>query len=348
MKIVIIGGVVVGVFVVIKVRRINEYVQIVLFEQGEYVLFVNCGFLYYVGGIILKRDSLFVVREELFRKRYNIDVCMLFQVMKINRNRKIVIVLDKRNNIIYEESYDKFIIVIGVRFFVLFFLKDCKNFYICFIFYDVDKIKEVFFVVLVKKVVVIGVGYIGMEFVEQLNFLGVDCIIVELKSFILFQFDKEMINFVVYMLKEKGIDVKIGVFVVDVDVVDGVVKRLKFLNGEEVECNVVFQIVGVILNVEFVREVGFEVNRGIVVNNKMQIFDFDIYVVGDVVEVKSIIIGKNVWIFLVGFVNKQGRVVGCNVVGGNLEFKGVIGSFIIKVFDWVLVKVGFSEVECKD
>jgi NADPH-dependent 2,4-dienoyl-CoA reductase/sulfur reductase-like enzyme/rhodanese-related sulfurtransferase len=348
MKIVIIGGVAAGASAATKARRTNEHAQIVLLEQGEYVSFANCGLPYYVGGTILKRDSLLVVREELFRKRYNIDVRTLSQVTKINRNRKTVTVLDKRNNTTYEESYDKLIIATGARPFVLPFLKDCKNSYTCFTLYDVDKIKEAFSAAPVKKAVVIGAGYIGMELAEQLNLLGVDCTIVELKSSILPQFDKEMTNPVVYTLKEKGIDVKTGVSVVDADVVDGVAKRLKLSNGEEIECDVVFQTAGVIPNVELAREAGLEVNRGIVVNNKMQTSDPDIYAAGDAVEVKSIITGKNVWIPLAGPANKQGRVAGCNAAGGNLEFKGVIGSSIIKVFDWALAKVGLSEAECKD
>lgn len=348
MKIVIIGGVAAGASAATKARRTNEHAQIVLLEQGEYVSFANCGLPYYVGGTIPKRDSLLVVREELFKKRYNIDVRTLSQVTKINRNRKTVTVLDKRNNTTYEESYDKLIIATGARPFVLPFLKDCKNSYTCFTLYDVDKIKEAFSAAPVKKAVVIGAGYIGMELAEQLNLLGVDCTIVELKSSILPQFDKEMTNPVVYTLKEKGIDVKTGLSVVDADVVDGVAKRLKLSNGEEIECDVVFQTAGVIPNVELAREAGLEVNRGIVVNNKMQTSDPDIYAAGDAVEVKSIITGKNVWIPLAGPANKQGRVAGCNAAGGNLEFKGVIGSSIIKVFDWALAKVGLSEAECKD
>ncbi|ACM60621.1 NADPH-dependent 2,4-dienoyl-CoA reductase/sulfur reductase-like enzyme [Caldicellulosiruptor bescii] len=348
MKIVIIGGVAAGASAATKARRTNEHAQIVLFEQGEYVSFANCGLPYYVGGTIPKRDSLLVVREELFRKRYNIDVRTLSQVTKINRNRKTVTVLDKRNNTTYEERYDKLIIATGARPFVLPFLKDCKNSYTCFTLYDVDKIKETLSAAPVKKAIVIGAGYIGMELAEQLNLLGLDCTIVELKSSILPQFDKEITNPVVYTLKEKGIDVKTGVSVVDADVVDGIVKRLKLSNGEEIECDVVFQTAGVIPNVELAREAGLEVNRGIVVNNKMQTSDPDIYAAGDAVEVKSIITGKNVWIPLAGPANKQGRVAGCNAAGGNLEFKGVIGSSIIKVFDWALAKVGLGEAECKD
>jgi len=348
MKIVIIGGVAAGASAATKARRTNENAQIVLLEQGEYVSFANCGLPYYVGGTIPKRDSLLVVREELFRKRYNIDVRTLSQVTKINRSKKTVTVLDKRNNTTYEESYDKLIIATGARPFVLPFLKDCKNSYTCFTLYDVDKIKEAFSAAPVKKAVVIGAGYIGMELVEQLNLLGVDCTIVELKSSILPQFDKEMTNPVVYTLKEKGVDVKTGVSVVDADVIDGVAKRLKLSNGEEIEFDVVFQTAGVIPNVELAREAGLEVNRGIVVNNKMQTSDPDIYAAGDAIEVKSIVTGKNVWIPLAGPANKQGRVAGCNAAGGNLEFKGVVGSSIIKVFDWALAKVGLSETECKD
>ncbi|AZT90075.1 pyridine nucleotide-disulfide oxidoreductase [Caldicellulosiruptor changbaiensis] len=347
MKIVIIGGVAAGASAATKARRTNENAQIILFEQGEYVSFANCGLPYYVGGTIPKRGSLLVVREELFRKRYNIDVRVLSQVTKINRDRKTVTVFDKKNNTTYEESYDKLIIATGARPFVLPFLKDCENSYTCFTLYDVDKIKETLTNKLIKKAVVIGAGYIGMELAEQLREIGLECTIVELKDSILPQFDKEMTNPILDTLKTKGIEVKTGVSVIDAKIENGVAKKLILSNGEEIECDVVFQTAGVIPNVELAKEAGLEVNRGIVVNSKMQTSDPDIYAAGDAVEVKSIITGKNVWIPLAGPANKQGRVAGCNAAGGNLEFKGVIGSSIIKVFDWALAKVGLSENECE-
>lgn len=347
MKIVIIGGVAAGASAATKARRTNERAQIVLFEQSEYVSFANCGLPYYVGGTIQKRDSLLVVKEELFRKRYNIDVRTLSQVIKINRDKKTVTVFDKRKNATYEESYDKLIIATGARPFELPFLKDCNNVFTCFTLYDVDKIKKALEETKIKKAAVIGAGYIGIELVEQLCEIGIDVSIIELKDSILPQFDKEITNPIAETLKDKGVNIKTGISVVDAIIENNSVKTLKLSNGQEIECDAVFQTAGVIPNVELAKDAGLEVNRGIVVNAKMQTADPDVYAAGDATEIKSLVTENNVWIPLAGPANKQGRVAGCNAAGGNLEFKGAIGSSIIKVFDWAVAKVGLSEADCK-
>jgi len=348
MKIVIIGGVAAGASAATKARRTNEDAQIVLLEKGGYVSFANCGLPYYVGGTIKKRESLLVVSENLLRNRYNIDIRTNNEVTEIDRKRKVVKVIDKKNNKQYEESYDKLIIATGASPFKLPFLDNKNNVFTVVTLDDVDKIKNSVDLGKIKKACVIGAGYIGLELVEQLRQIGIDVTLIEMKEHILPQFDYELTTPILFELNNRGVVVKTNTKVENAEYASNNVTELVLSNGEAIECDAVFQTAGVIPNVELAKKANLEVRRGIVVNSKMQTTDPDIYAAGDVVEIKSFVIGKDVWIPLAGPANKEGRVAGCNAAGGNMEFKGAIGSSIIKVFNYSIAKVGLSENDCKD
>ncbi|MEZ0537206.1 FAD-dependent oxidoreductase [Caldicellulosiruptoraceae bacterium PP1] len=347
MKIVIVGGVAAGASAATKARRTNEDAEIILLEKGEYVSFANCGLPYYVGGTIQRRDNLLVVSENMLRTRYNIDVRTSNEVVKINRDRKTITVVNHKEGKTYEESYDKLILATGARPFTLPFLNDKTNSFTVFTINDVDRIKGYIKEGHLKKAVVIGAGYIGMETVEQLSISGIEVTLVELKDSILPQFDKELTNLLEHELKNRGVRVKTGLSVVSANYKDDRIVSVVLSNGDVIETDAVFQTAGVIPNTELAKDAGLEVNRGIVVNKFMQTSDPDIYAAGDSVEIKSLILNKDTWIPLAGPANKEGRIAGLNAAGGNMEFVGALGSSIIKVFDFAIAKVGLNENDCK-
>lgn len=180
MKYIVIGGVVGGVIVVVCIRRNMEQVEIILFEKGEYILYVNCGLFYYIGGVIVEWEKLFVQILEVFGKCFNIDVCIWFEVIVIYFVDKIVdiCIFDGK---IYMESYDKLLFFLGVLF-VCFFLLGIDNegiFILCNV-NDIDVIKSYLQQYKVKWVVIIGVGFIGLEMVENLQEVGVEVVVVEM------------------------------------------------------------------------------------------------------------------------------------------------------------------------
>ncbi len=88
MKYVIIGGVAGGATVAVRLRRNDEGAEIILFEIGEYVSYVNCGLPNYIGDSITSRDAFFVQTIKGFRSRYNIDIRVKSEVERINPKDK--------------------------------------------------------------------------------------------------------------------------------------------------------------------------------------------------------------------------------------------------------------------
>ena len=97
MKLLIIGGVAGGATAAARARRLNEQAQIILFERGEHISFANCGLPYYIGGVITKREHLFVTTVRDFTERYNIDIRIFSEVMQIDREKKEVEVRNQPN-----------------------------------------------------------------------------------------------------------------------------------------------------------------------------------------------------------------------------------------------------------
>lgn len=113
-KIVIIGGVAGGASAAVRLRRLDEQAEIVMFEKDAYISYANCGLPYYIGGSIQERSKLLVQTPEMMKSWFNIDVRVNSEVIKVDPERKIVLV--RRNGKEeYEESFDYLILAPGAR-----------------------------------------------------------------------------------------------------------------------------------------------------------------------------------------------------------------------------------------
>ncbi|WP_038931254.1 FAD-dependent oxidoreductase, partial [Yersinia pestis] len=86
--IVIVGGVAGGASAAARLRRLNEYDNIIILERGEYISFANCGLPYYIGGVITERDKLLIQTPEKMKDRFNIDVRTENEVVDIDSASK--------------------------------------------------------------------------------------------------------------------------------------------------------------------------------------------------------------------------------------------------------------------
>ena len=103
MKTIIIGGVAGGATAAARLRRLDEKAEIIILERGEYVSFANCGLPYYIGGVITDREDLTLQTPESFKARFNIDVRVLNEAVKISPDTKTVTVKNLRTGETYEE-----------------------------------------------------------------------------------------------------------------------------------------------------------------------------------------------------------------------------------------------------
>src|ERR1700738_2271587 len=93
-RILIVGGVAGGASCAARLRRLDESVEIAVFDRGPYVAFANCGLPYYVGDVITDERTLLVASPEMFRERFNIEVHTNTDVIDIDRPAHVISVRD--------------------------------------------------------------------------------------------------------------------------------------------------------------------------------------------------------------------------------------------------------------
>jgi len=343
MKYVIIGAVAGGASAAARLRRNDELAEIVIFEKGEYISYANCGLPYYIGNVITNRNALFVQTAASFNKRFNIDVRTQTEVISINRTAKTISARNQTTGEVYEETYDKLVLspgaepirppLPGIGGKGIFTLRNVA---------DMDYIKAYVQQEQVKKAVVIGAGFIGLEMAENLHSLGMDVTIVEMASQVLTPVDFPIAAILQQHIRSKGVHLLLNTAVSGFEQTENGLKVM-LNNGQELDADVVILSIGVKPDTKLATEAGLKIGeaRGIYVNEYMQTSDPDIYAVGDAIEFTNPITNKSMVTYLAGPANKQGRICADNLVfGHHKKYNGSINTAIVKVFDMTAATAG--------
>jgi len=345
MRYIIIGGVAGGATTAARLRRLDEKAEIIIFEKGEHISYANCGLPYYIGGTIKERNNLFVQTPQSFGKRFNIDVRILSEVIKINREKKEIEIKDFKTDKIYTEKYDKLIIstgaeplrpqLPGINQEGIFTLRNVK---------DTDTIKSYIENKKPRHAIVVGAGFIGLEMAENLNNLGIKVTIVEMAEQVMTPLDYSMAALVHQHLKTKNVEFFLNTAVSSFDRKNNRIQVI-LNNSKTIETDLVILSIGVRPDSKLAQEAGLKIGetKGIVVNEYLQTSDENIYALGDVIEFTNPIIGIKMTTYLAGPANKQARIVADNLVFGNhKKYKGSINTAIAKVFDLTVASTGLS------
>lgn len=340
MKTIIIGGVAGGASAAARLRRLDEKAEIIILEKGEFVSFANCGLPYYIGGEITDREELTLQTPESFKARFNIDVRIFNEAVKINPEENTITIKNLQNGESYTEKYDNLILspgaepiipnIKGIESANVFTLRNIP---------DTLKIKHYIDTEKPESAVVIGGGYIGVEMAENLAKSGLDVSIVELADHLIAPLDFDMAADVHRYIKEKGIKLFLN---------NGVTafehNRILLQKGE-INADMVIMSVGVRPETAIAKACGIETNsRGsIIVDSKMHTNIPNIYAVGDAVEIKNFITNAPSFIPLAGPANKQGRIAADNIAGYESEYTGTQGSAVLKLFDMTVATTGLNE-----
>lgn len=345
MKVVIVGGVAGGATAAARLRRLDERAEIVVFEKSGFVSYANCGLPYFIGGVIQEEETLTLQTPANFKKRFNIDIKVRHEVLKVNKEEHTVTVSDLQTGEVFEESYDKLILSPGAKptlpklegaklkqVFTLRTVEDTLRIH--------NYIKES----KPKSVVLAGGGFISVELAENLCDLGMDVTIVQSQPQLMAPIDEEMATFIHAKMRSHGIKLVFGKYVDGIkEVEDGVEALMK--DGQPIKADMVILAIGVTPDANLAKEAGLELGiRGsIVVNERMETSARDIYAVGDAVQVKHYITGEDALISLAGPANKQGRIAADNICGLNSAYKGSQGSSVLKIFDMTMATTGINE-----
>lgn len=361
-KVLIIGGVAGGATAAARLRRLDESLEIIMFERGEYISYANCGLPYHVGNVIREREALLLQTPEAMKAKYNIDVRVNNEVLSINREEKTVRVKNLKTGGEYTERYDFLVIATGSSP-----LKppipgiDGPGIFTLWTVPDTDRIKKFIADQKPRRAAVIGGGFIGLEMAENLHALGCEVAIVEMLDQVMAPVDFEMAQLVHENLRMNGIRLELGSGVKQFDGQEGVTV-ITLQDGRTLEADIVILSIGIRPNSQLAKDCGLELNAkgGIVANEYLKTSDPSIYAVGDVIEVEEFVFKNKTMIPLAGPANKQGRICANNIAkeakglagepdkySGLDKYNGTQGTSIAQVLDLSVAAVGVNEKALK-
>lgn len=341
MKIIIIGGMAGGATTAARIRRSDETADIILIEKGKYISYANCGLPYYIGGVIDDRKKLFLQTPETFSVRFRVDVRTENEVIFIDKARKTITVRRPSQDT-YEESYDKLLIstgasavrppLPGIDTDGIFTLRSVA---------DADCIKAYMEAHLLRRAVVVGGGFIGLEMAESLHRAGAKVSIVETDKQVLAPLDFSMAALVHQHLMEKGINLYLEQAVTSFER-EGKEIKVILKNGQSIPADLVILSIGARPETLLARTAGLTIGEagGIAVDDYLRTSDESIYAIGDAIEFIHPLTGKPWLNYLAGPANRQGRIAADNLLGSKIPYEGSIGTSIAKVFDLTVAATG--------
>ena len=350
-KILIIGGVAGGATAAARLRRLNEHDQIIMFERDEYISFANCGLPYYIGNVITDREDLLVQTVEGMSERFNLDIRNFSEVVDINRKDKKVTVRKVLTNEVYEESYDVLVLSPGAKPIQppIEGLKESKNLFVLRNIADTDAIYQSIELNQPKTAVVVGGGFIGVEMAENLTERGIKVTIVEKMPQVLAPLDFEMAQLVHQELNQHGVNLVLG---------DGLLKfseegkKIHLESGKVIDTDLIILSIGVVPENTLAKKADVLVGaRGhIVTTSKLQVLDAQtqeivdgFYALGDAIQVKDFVTKGDTAIALAWPANRQARLVADIINGKDVEYKGSLGTSVLKVFNLTVAATGNNQ-----
>jgi NADPH-dependent 2,4-dienoyl-CoA reductase/sulfur reductase-like enzyme/rhodanese-related sulfurtransferase len=341
-RIVIVGGVAGGASAAARARRVDESVEIHIFERGPYISFANCGLPYYIGGEIQDRSRLLIMTPQKMWDRSRVHVHVNHEVLSIDRSARTIRV--RRPDGSDEDfGYDKLILSQGAKPLVpplpgaglpsVFTLRDVP---------DMDRIVAFLESRNPKTAAVIGGGFIGLEMAEAFHRRGMRVTILEKLPHILPLLDADMAAHLQNQVRAEDFEIRTGAEARSLSP-----EGVELADGTFVPAEIILLSVGVRAEVEVARNAGLEigVTGGIRVNARMESSDPDIYAVGDAAETVHMLTGARTRIPLAGPANRQGRVAGANAAGGRFLYLGALGTSIVRVLQMTAGLTGLNSAQ---
>lgn len=337
-RIVIVGGVAGGMSAATRLRRLDESAEIIVIEKSGYVSYANCGLPYYIGGVIKDESSLLLQSPESLKQRFNIDVRINSQGVKIDRENKTLLVENLSTKESYLLSYDKLILSPGaapIR-------PQIPGIERALSLRSVEDTQKIFSQVATKpaSAVVIGGGFIGVEVAENLVHRGIKTSIVEAASQLLAPLDPEMAYLVNKEMVTNGVDLYLGLSASQITE-----REVCLSDGQCIAAELVILAIGVKPETSLASDAGLKigVKGGIVVDKFNLTSDPDIYAAGDATEKIDALDNNPSLVPLANIANRHGRVIADHINGRKVREVKTIGSAIVKVFDLAIATTGWNE-----
>ncbi|QHX35661.1 NADH oxidase [Spiroplasma sp. TIUS-1] len=349
MKTIVIGTNHAGTTAVRTLRRLDPNMEITTYDSNDNISFLGCGIALWVKGEVKDPKGLFYASPEIL-KAENINVKMKHKWVGINANKKTISVENIDTGEVFEDGYDKLIVATGtwpitppIPGIDLDGVQICKN------YHHAQKIKKANEDKKIKKVAVIGAGYIGVELVDAFVHSGKEVTLVDFADRIMpLYYDSEFTSLVEAEMKKNKVNIKLNQKVLEFKGKDGKLTHV-ITDGGEIATDYVVFSVGVKPQTELLNGICDLDQRGAIKTNLFaQSSNKDIYAIGDCSSVYDASTKTSHQIALATTAVRTGIVAALNIVKGNtLKSPGFAGANGIEVFGWKLASVGTSEASAK-
>lgn len=345
MKIVIIGGGAGGASVAARVRRLDEFAEIILIDKSQNISQATCGIPYHIGEVIKDRDRMVVLETETFAEILNVDVRIRTEVMDIDPQKKQITVLDHNTRKKKKITYDKLVLspgsapsypdIPGIDSKFVFTLNDLE---------EMDRVIRYIDEHNCKRASIIGGGFIGIEIADNLEARGIKTSLIEASAQVMAPFDPEMASFLHQHIQSHGVKLVLNDKVTGIET-DHVVLE----SGTRLQTDLVILALGTRPSVSLAEKAGLNIGQlgGVCVNGGLMSSASDIYVLGDAIECTDHMYQNKAIIQLAGPAHKQASVVAANLLGNHESYQSVQATSIIKVFDMTAATTGYSEKQLR-
>ena len=332
MQVLVLGGVAAGTKVAAKLMREDRSCEVTVLTKGKDISYAGCGLPYYVGGVIQDKSGLIVNTPEKFAALTGAGVKTETEAVAVHPDRHAVEAKDLKTGEITEYGYDKLVIATGASPFVppvqgL----DLKNVFVMRTPDDAIGLREAVEAGEIKRAVVAGGGFIGLEVAENLAAKGVKTTVIDFAPHVLPNFlDPELSEFVENRMAEEGIMPLTGVSLEGVEGDGKVEKVLTSRRGMKADALVL--AIGIRPNTGFLEGSGIEMFKGTILTDRhLRTNVPDIYAAGDCAMVTNRQTGKAAWSPMGSTANIAGRILARDIAGKEFAYPGVLGTGVARL-----------------
>ena len=352
-RLVVIGGGAAGMSAASAARRTAPDLDVVVCEAGGFAAYGMCGIPYYLGGVVPAAEDLLAYPPSEFRDKRGIDLRLHTWVSAIDPAAHQVRIaggagvdgggVDGGGPL----GYDALVLASGAgpvrppvpgldgpRVFTVRSLDEAIG------------LRELLGSGTVRRAIVVGAGYVGLEAAEGLTDAGAEVEIVEALPRVLGNVD-EPIATVVQAELDRHARVRLGTRLDEVRDDGGELTAV--LGGAEIHTDLVVVAVGVRPVSDLLIQAGAEhlPDRSLLVDAQQRTSVPDVFAAGDCVALEHLVLGRPAWIPLGPAANKTGRVAGTVAAGGSASFGGIVGTAVVKVFGLEVARTGLTLAEAE-
>ena len=349
MKVIVVGGVAAGTKAAAKLKREDRNADIRILTKGKDISYAGCGLPYYVSGVIREKKDLLVHTPESYEKVTGVPVEIRTEVTKVDRKGKTVEAVNLDTGAVETYTYDKLVIATGARPFE----PDCPGTQLKNVFYmrtpeDADMLRQTVEAGEIRRAVIVGGGFIGLEIAENLAAKDVKVSVIDFAPHILPGFlDPEIADYVENKLADAGVMCFTGTGLEEI-LGEEKVEKVK-TSRRAMKADACILAMGIRPNTEFLQDAGLEMFKGALLTNQaLQTNDPDIYAVGDCAMVTNRITGKPQWSPMGSTANIAGRAAAQHLAGKTVQYPGVLGTGVAKLAGYCMGRTGLLEQAARE